>query len=111
VGPDAFTALANYLHTSIDRDLGAAGPALAALPPDQELDAARAAAVEATDALVAAAHQAGSLRQDVTATDVGLLALRCARPLPGEATDRGPGHRHLDLLLDGLHTAVPCPAP
>jgi AcrR family transcriptional regulator len=109
--PDAFTALTSYLHTAIDRHLGAAGPALAALAPDPELDAARTAARAATDALVTAAHRAGVLPPAVSTADAELLVLRCARPLPGEPQDHQLGHRHLDLLLDGLRAAVSEPSP
>ena len=104
--PDAFTALARYMHDSIDLRIGAVMPALAdRLSMDDELMEARRLSHEANQALIAAAHQEGSLRQDVTAADIGLLIVRFTPPLPGAITPNDNhllSHRHLELVLDGM---------
>ena len=82
-------------------------PALLAEAPldDQELRQARQTGAALLEALVGAAHQAGTLRADVTPADIGLLIVRPSRPLPGgfpPETNTSLSHRHLDLLIDGL---------
>jgi hypothetical protein len=48
----------------------------------------------------------GTLRPDVTFGDIGVMIVRFSRPLPGpmsrELNDQL-AHRHLDLLIGGLH--------
>jgi AcrR family transcriptional regulator len=104
-GPDAFTALARYMHDSIDLRNGALLIALAGrLTTDDELLEARRQSREAHNALVNAAHQEGSLRPDVTAGDIAMLFARF-NPLPGTFSpedNRRLSHRHLELVLDGL---------
>jgi AcrR family transcriptional regulator len=113
--PDAFAALARYLHRMLDLGISAVMPALIGqLRLDGELLAARRASSRAVEAFVAAAHADGSLRGDVTEGDVGLLLVRLARPLPGPfppAANRQLAHRHLDLVLDGLRSQAAPSAP
>ena len=105
--PDPFGALARYMHRAIDVRTAAVIPALLAEIPfdDEEIVAARAAGPSALDALVDAAHLAGTLRGDVTSGDIGMLIVRFSRPLQGgipRQTNDRLSHRHLDVLLDGL---------
>jgi AcrR family transcriptional regulator len=104
--PDAFTALARYMHGSLDMRIAAVLLVLAdRLSMDKMLLEARRRAGEALTALINAAHQEGSLRPDVTGGDIVLLAVRVTPPLlPGTipSDDNRLGHRHLELILDGL---------
>lgn len=104
--PDAFTALARYMHDSIDLRIGTIILALAGrFAPDDELLEARRRSRRAQNALITAAHQEGSLRPDVTAGDISLLAIRVTPPLPGMFSiedNHRLSHRHLEVILDGL---------
>jgi len=113
--PDPFRALARYMHRAIDVRTAAVIPALLAEAPfdDQELSQARQTGATLLEALVGAAHQAGTLRADVTPADIGLLIVRLSRPLPGgfpPDTNTSLSHRHLDLLIDGLRITARQPA-
>ncbi len=117
--PDAFTALARYMHDSIDLRVGAVMPMLVdRLEMDEELTEARRLAQEAHNALASAAHEEGSLRPDVTAGDISLLIIRFTAPLQATSSsedDNLLNHRHLELMLDGLlrflsHENLPGPA-
>jgi hypothetical protein len=74
---------------------------------DADLAPVRAASAAATERLIEAAHEDGSLPREVTFGDVGTLLVRLARPLPGpipaELNDEL-AHRHLDLVLAGLRS-------
>jgi AcrR family transcriptional regulator len=114
--PDAFGALARYMHRALDLRIAAAMPALVGqleMELDKELVAARQASVEPLDRIIAAARADGSLRQDVASGDIGLLLVRLTRPLPGPfppEVDHGLAHRHLDLVLAGLRSPNPSSA-
>jgi AcrR family transcriptional regulator len=107
--PDAFGALARYMHRALDLRIGAVMPLLAGqLPADDEARAARDRSAEVAQMLVDAAQIEGTLRRDVAFGDTGLLLVRLSRPLPGpfpRVLDDALAHRHLDLLLDGLRAA------
>ncbi len=112
--PDAFAALARYMHRALDLRIAAVMPELVGrlqIAQDPELLAARARSVERIDQIIEGARADGSLRLDVANGDVGLLLVRLARPLPGpfpRELDNELAHRHLDLLLDGLRSgAIP----
>jgi len=119
--PDAFRALARYMHRALDLRVSAVMPALLDhLPPgDEEIAAARARSAGLVQRLIDRAHGAETLRPDATFADVGLLLVRLARPLPGpipREVDGRLAHRHLALLLDGLRVdrsgpAGPLPEP
>lgn len=105
--PDAFRALARYLHRALDLRISAVMPALLGrIPPDdEEIEAIRALSWQRFERLVERAHTTGTLRPDVTFADVGLLLQRLARPLAGPIPrdlENLLAHRHLELLLDGL---------
>jgi AcrR family transcriptional regulator len=105
--PDAFGALARYMHRAIDLRVGAIMPVLMGnlALDDGALLRARDEAAEPVRAMIDAAHASGTLRPDVDFGDVGLLIGRLCQPLavpfPPEVADRL-AHRHLALLLDGM---------
>jgi AcrR family transcriptional regulator len=119
--PDAFQALARYLHRALDLRISAVMPALLDhIPPDdEEIASIRTHSWGLFQQLVDRAHAAGTLRRDVTFADIGFLLVRLARPLPGPIPrdlDNRLAHRHLELVLDGLRTdraepAAPLPEP
>ncbi len=104
--PDAFTALARYLHDAIDLRIGVVIPMLAErVLSDEEVVAARDASQRGLAAVVQAAHDEGSLRPDVGSGDIGLLMIRMTPPLPiaiSPEDNHRLSHRHLELMLDGL---------
>jgi AcrR family transcriptional regulator len=105
--PDAFQALIRYMHRAVDLRVAAVIPALLGQVSldDGEMLQARGEASRPLQAIIDAAHSAGTLRPDVTFGDIGLLVIRFSRPLPGDfprgVNDRL-AHRHLDLLITGL---------
>jgi AcrR family transcriptional regulator len=105
--PDAFQALIRYMHRAIDLRVAAVIPALLdqVSLDDAEMLQARGEASRPLQAIIDAAHSAGTLRPDVTFGDIGVLVIRFSRPLPGDfprgLNDRL-AHRHLDLLITGL---------
>ncbi|HEY3036548.1 MAG TPA: helix-turn-helix domain-containing protein [Streptosporangiaceae bacterium] len=113
--PDPFRALARYMHRAIDVRTAAVIPALLGEIPfdDEEIRHARETGPTMLQTLVDAAHQAGTLRADVTSGDVGMLIARLSRPLPGgfpPETNAKLSHRHLDLVIDGLRATARQPA-
>jgi AcrR family transcriptional regulator len=118
--PDAFQALARYMHRALDLRIGVVMPELVKLIPLEEVEifSAREASSQPIQAMIAGAQAEGTLRADVAFGDIGLLIIRLGRPLPAPFTrdlDTRIAHRHLDLLLDGLRAApsaarLPAPA-
>ena len=113
--PDPFAALARYMHRAIDMRTAAVISALLGEIPfgDEEITRARQAAPAEVQALVDAAHRAGTLRPDVTSADIGILIVRLSRPLPGgfpPDVQHRLSHRHLNLLIDSLRTTARQPA-
>lgn len=116
--PDPFRALARYMHEVIDVRTAAVIPALIGAVPLDDAEMVRAREVGPTliQGLVDAAQRAGSLRQDITTADIGMLIVRMSRPMAGFAREANASlsHRHLDLVLDGLRPpapAAPLPGP
>ncbi len=119
--PDAFQALARYLHRALDLRISAVMPALLDHMPldDEEIAAIRTRSWGLFQQLIDRAHAAGTLRPDATFADIGMLLVRLARPLPGPIPrdlNNRLAHRHLELLLDGLRAnraepAAPLPGP
>ena len=104
---DAFEGLVRYMHRALDIRTGAVIPALLdeISLVDDEMIQARDAGSGALQKLIDAAHQAGTLRHDVTFADIGLLIVRLSRPLPGpfpREVNESLGHRHLDLVVNGM---------
>ena len=113
---DPFRALARYMHEAIGVRTAAVVPALLGAVPldDEEIMRARETGPGLVRDLLDAAQRAGAVRPDVTPADIGLLIVRLSRPLPGgfdRETNTGLGHRHLDLVLDGLRPPAPQTAP
>jgi AcrR family transcriptional regulator len=106
--PDAFAALARYMHRALDARVAAVMPALgpSMIPlDDAEFLEARDAAVEPVLTIIARAQRTGVLRPDVTFGDIGLVLIRLSRPLPSAFPpdlEQALAHRHLDLFLAGL---------
>lgn len=113
--PTAFQALARYMHRALDLGVGAVMPLLVGRANlDDEMRHARDQSVEPVQRMVAAAQAEGTLRADVAFGDTGLLLIRLNRPLPGpfpRSLDQAIAHRHLDLLLAGLHANGGQPGP
>ena len=119
--PDAFRALARYLHRALDLHVSAVIPALLdrVSLEDEEMRRLRAWTSAPMQEMIDRAQAEGTLRPDVTFGDVGLLLVRLARPLPGpfpRPLGDALAHRHLALLLDALraggHAAAdPLPGP
>jgi AcrR family transcriptional regulator len=104
---DPFAALVRYMHRALDIRTGAVIPALLdeISLADEEMEQARSAGVQPLQDMIDAAQRAGSLRHDVTFGDIGLLIVRMSRPLPGPFppdVNDSLGHRHLDLVVNGL---------
>jgi AcrR family transcriptional regulator len=115
---DPFAALARYMHAALDARVAAVMPALGPAVPVEEAEflAARDAAVEPVQRIIAAAQAAGTLRPDASFGDIGLMLIRLSRPLPNafpSEMERALAHRHLDLVIDGLraHDALPLSGP
>lgn len=112
--PDAFRALTRYMHRALDIRIAAVIPALLGeiTLDDAEMRAVRDPGVAMIQNLIDTAKREGTLRPDVTFGDIGTLVVRLSRPLPGpfsrEVNDQL-GHRHLDLLINGLR-ATPDPS-
>jgi AcrR family transcriptional regulator len=113
--PDAFAALARYLHRALDLGIGAVMPLLIGQTPlEDETRHARDQSAALLQRIVEAAQAEGSLRADVVSGDMGLLLVRLNRPLPGplpRALDTAIAHRQVDLLLAGLRTDGAPPSP
>jgi AcrR family transcriptional regulator len=104
---DPFTALARYIHRTLDLRTAAVIPVLLDQIPvtGEEALRARQDGIQAVQDMIDGARRAGTLRPDVTSGDIGLLIVRLSRPLPGpfprKVSDEL-AHRHLDVVLDGL---------
>lgn len=108
-GGSGLEALARYMHDVLDLRVSAVIPlVLDRLDlDDPDLAPAREASAAATERLIAAAHDDGSLPAEVSFGDIGTLLVRLSRPLPGPvATEVNDdlAHRHLELVLAGLRS-------
>ena len=105
----AMDALVRYMHAALDLRVSAVIPALLDVLDldDAVLLPARDRGAAGVQRLVDAAHAEGSLSDQVTFADVGMMLVRLSRPLPGplsEELNAQLGHRHLDLLVSGLRS-------
>jgi AcrR family transcriptional regulator len=105
----ALDALVRYMHAALDLRVSAVIPALLDVLDldDAVLLPARDRGAASVQRLVDAAHAEGSLSDQVTFADVGMMLVRLSRPLPGLLSDElnaQLGHRHLDLLVAGLRS-------
>lgn len=98
------TALHRYLHAAIDTGLGVVNIIHPLLENTAWPDRA-AAADDVLQRLISDARQAGTIRPDITTTDIALAAIRFARPLAigiEALTESQIAHRQLDHYLAGL---------
>ena len=119
--PDAFQALARYLHRALDLRISAVMPALLDyIPPDdEEIASIRTRSWGLFQQLVDRAHAAGTLPpgRDVRRHWVSAGPPGKAPPWPDPRDlNNRLAHRHLELLLDGLRSdraepAAPLPEP
>ena len=115
--PDAFKALVRYMHRALDFRIAAVMPALLgriSFETDPEVLRAREWAVEPVVRMIELAQGDGSLRSDIAFGDIGLMLVRISRPLPGpfpRPLDERLAHRHVELLVQGLHSEGPLPGP
>ena len=108
---DSFDALTRYMHTVIDLRISAVIPLLLDKVDlnDSELRPAREASARTAMQIVDRAHADGSLPEDVTFADIGMLLVRLSRSLPGPVPrelNSQLSHRHLDLVVEGLRPAA-----
>jgi AcrR family transcriptional regulator len=115
--PDAFAALARYLHRSLDLRIAAVMPVLTgegAIGRDEEFLRVRDELGRLFESIVDGAQRAGLLWTDVGPGDLGLMTIRLARPLPlalDRAADDALAHRQLDVMLAGLRAGATGSAP
>lgn len=106
-GGEPFEAVVQYMHAALDLEVAAVTPTVLDRLDlqDPDLVSAREASARSVQRLIDAAHEAGTLPRDITFSDIGMLLVRLARPLPGgldPEVNQQLAHRHLDLLVDGL---------
>ncbi|HEY3683627.1 MAG TPA: helix-turn-helix domain-containing protein [Streptosporangiaceae bacterium] len=110
---DPFDALARYLRETLELRVSAVLPALLGvvdLAGDAELAPLRAETVKLVEGFIAAAHKAKTLPKDVGFADIGMIAVRIARPLPGPLSAEEKhdlARRHLELFIRGLRAQAP----
>ncbi|MFG3301400.1 TetR/AcrR family transcriptional regulator [Micromonospora chersina] len=107
--PDDWAAFAGFLARVVDADVHSLTVHLAGtFSPTEEMGRAAIRANELVEGLVERAREAGRLRPDVVAQDVGLLLEGCAAiRVPDPERTRQLRRRHLALLLAGLGQAEP----
>lgn len=102
---DPFEALATYLRMALELRVSAVMPQVLDVLDLDEPELARARDASAVERLVDEARQAGAIAADVSFSDVAMMLVRIARPLPGplpmEAKD-DLARRHLELFIRGL---------
>jgi AcrR family transcriptional regulator len=107
---DGLERLATYLRQMLDARVAAIMPLALDRVDEPELREPREASARAVEALVRAAHDDGTLGEEVSFGDIGTLLVRLSRPLPGgmdRELDIRLAHRHLELVLAGLRAGVP----
>ena len=107
---DGLDRLATYLRQMLDARVAAIMPLALDHVDDAVLREPREASARAVEALVAAAHDDGTLGKEVSFGDVGTLLVRLSRPMPGgldRELDSRLAHRHLEVVLAGLRAGVP----
>ena len=102
---DPFEALATYLRVALELRVSAVMPQVLDVMDLDDPEMAKARDASAVERLVQAAHDAGAIPADVTFSDVAMMLVRIARPLPGplprEVKD-DLARRHLELFIRGL---------
>jgi AcrR family transcriptional regulator len=112
---EPWAAFVDFVDDSFDAGAGGLGPSLAGtFTPSAELMAVSRSMGEAAAELVAIVQEAGELRTDVTAAEIGLLfEMVRAVSIGGEERSAALQHRYLALMLEALRApgAGPLPAP
>jgi AcrR family transcriptional regulator len=113
--PDPWEGLVEHLTGLAEwqaRHRGFAEVCVMALPADSATERAKARGHTAYTRLIARAHEAGALRADVSAADVGLLVWAAVRSTEG-LREIAPEawRRHLGVVLDGLRAGSATPLP
>ncbi|HYN94077.1 MAG TPA: TetR/AcrR family transcriptional regulator [Pilimelia sp.] len=115
--PDGWRALCGFLRRVVEADVHSLTVHLAGtFTPTAEMGRAAERANALGTALVDRAHASGHLRNDVVASDLGLVLEGCAAiRLPDPERTAQLRQRYLAVLLDGLAAAgdgvLPGPAP
>jgi AcrR family transcriptional regulator len=104
---EPFAALARYLRGAVTARIGAVLPLLSdeSVMENPGVTEACERLSYRVQAMIAAAQHAGTLRADVSGTDIGLLLVRVCAPLPSPVSrevDPAVAERHLQIVLDGL---------
>lgn len=87
---EPWEGLVSYITTSVDLGPGSLGPIAGTIEVTEEMARTSERADEALDELVARAHAAGALRDDVTAVDISLLIEHLSRsPLLEQLAQQG----------------------
>jgi len=106
---DPFAALAAYMHAVLDLRTSAVMPELLDQLAEDDPQRLRISAAinELVDEMITDSHREELIRAEFTQADVGLLLVRLSRPLVGlpAALQLPYAHRHLDLVLAGMHEA------
>jgi AcrR family transcriptional regulator len=102
---DPFEALATYLRIALELRVSAVMPQVLDVLDLDDPEIARARDASAVERLVDAARESGAIAEDLSFSDVAMMLVRIARPLPGplpmEAKDEL-ARRHLELFIRGL---------
>jgi AcrR family transcriptional regulator len=113
--PDAFEALRQFVHRSVDQRIGSLCSLMCSGVDnhDTRIATARDRLEDAIDRVMERAWRSGQLRADVGRGDLLVAITQLARP-PAGAKSSGFDqfvHRHLDLFLDGLRAPAGSPLP
>jgi AcrR family transcriptional regulator len=105
-GSDPWSALVGFLRRVVEADTHALTVNLAGrFTPDERLDEDAALANRLNIEIVDRAHEAGVLRADVVATDLGVVFEQLASIRGGDSSRTAELRtRYLDLLLDAMRT-------
>ncbi|NDL59619.1 TetR/AcrR family transcriptional regulator [Phytoactinopolyspora mesophila] len=105
---DPFDVLSGFIHTAADEHVGSVCSLTSEdfdrnAPP---VVAARERLLQAIEALMSRARDAGQLRPDVTIGDLMVAITQLSRPMPGSECTHFErfARRHLQLFIDGLRS-------
>jgi AcrR family transcriptional regulator len=109
---DPFEALATYLRIALELRVSAVMPQVLDVLDLDDPEIAKARDAAPVERLVDAAREAGDIAEDLSFSDVAMMLVRIARPLPGplplEAKDEL-ARRHLELFIRGLRAPATGP--
>ncbi|MEU0482437.1 helix-turn-helix domain-containing protein [Streptosporangium sp. NPDC006013] len=116
--PDPWAGLAGFIKDSVEFGQGTMAPIAGAIEVTDEMSAKSRRGDDLLDALVRRAHGAGTLRPDVTVTDISLMIEQLGRsPLVDQLRKQGRDDllpaatqaraRLITIALDGLRSGSP----